>query len=332
MAARWASAMSGDAAFDGLRHIDVAEALKGEVRAGRSTREGDDVVFRYLPEYRAQPTAGPIGRTLPLSHQPVGATGGAVPPFFAGLLPEGLRLHATVRRTRTSEDDHLTLLLAVGGDAIGDVRVVPTDGEDDVAVSLTEGEVGDVDLREVFTRATATAGDTFERIALPGVQPKVSAVMVSTPIHASGHTPDHPAILKLNPISGFPRLVENEDFFLRMAAGCGLPAAHHRLLRAREGRSGLLVARFDRTRGPGGELRRLPQEDACQLLGTYPAAKYRQPSHPSPPGRVRSAAGTACPLGLRCRRSTASATPRRGGRTGWTRSGWTTARPNAFAR
>lgn len=42
--------------------------------------------------------------------------------------------------------------------------------------------------------------------------------MVSTPI-GPRHTPAHPAILKLNPVTGYPRLVENEDFFLGMAAG-----------------------------------------------------------------------------------------------------------------
>lgn len=260
--------MGGDAALEDLRSVEVADVLKGEVHAGRLTREGDDVVFRYLPAYRNEPVA----RTLPLSAEPVRAPAGAVPPFFAGLLPEGLRLQATVRRTRTSEDDHLTLLLAVGGDAVGDVRVVPAGGGDeDPSVSLDEEEAGDVDLREVFTRATSLAGDTFERIALPGVQPKVSAVMASTPVRGARG----PAILKLNPSSGYPRLVENEDFFLRMAAGCGVPVPQHRLLHDREGRSGLLVARFDRTFGPDGALRRRPQEDACQLLGTYPAAKYR---------------------------------------------------------
>lgn len=268
MAPRWTGIVSGDAALEDLRSVEVADVLKGEAHAGRLAREGDDVVFRYLPEYRDEPVA----RTLPLSAEPYRASAGAVPPFFAGLLPEGLRLTATVRRTRTSEDDHLTLLLAVGGDAIGDVRVVPADGGREApSAALDEEQAGDIDLRDVFTRATSLTGDTFERIALPGVQPKVSAVMVSTPVQAG----TGPAILKLNPVSGYPRLVENEDFFLRMAAGCGLPVPRHRLLQDRAGRSGLLVARFDRARGSGGALRRLSQEDACQLLGAYPAAKYR---------------------------------------------------------
>lgn len=85
-------------------------------------------------------------------------------------------------------------------------------------------------------------------------------------------TSSGPAILKLNP-PRHPYLVENEDFFLSMAADCGIPVPAHRLVRDREGRTGLLVGRFDREQ-EGVHVRRLPQEDACQVLGRYPAAKY----------------------------------------------------------
>jgi serine/threonine-protein kinase HipA len=79
-----------------------------------------------------------------------------------------------------------------------------------------------------------------------------------------------PAILKLNPPTGYPRLVENEHFFMRMAVDCGLRAAKTRLLHDADGRSALLVDRFDRRRNT-----RLPQEDACQVAGVFPASKYR---------------------------------------------------------
>ena len=42
------------------------------------------------------------------------------------LLPEGRRLGALRRAVKTSADDELSLLLAVGADAIGDVQVVPS--------------------------------------------------------------------------------------------------------------------------------------------------------------------------------------------------------------
>jgi len=59
-----------------------------------------------------------------MSAEPVVRPGGALPAYFAGLLPEGRRLSALRRAVKTSADDELSLLLAVGADAIGDVQVV----------------------------------------------------------------------------------------------------------------------------------------------------------------------------------------------------------------
>lgn len=257
--------------LDELRRIDAADVYKDERRAGRLVRDGEDVVFSYLPEYLADPDAPPLARTLPLAADPVRTPAGAVPPFFAGLLPEGARLRAVVSGTRTSEDDHLTLLIAVGADTIGDVRAFPA-GAAPVAPAATvsEEEIGSVLLPEVFARAISPEPLDLERVALPGVQAKVSASMLSAPVVTSAG----PAILKLNPERDYPRLVENEHFFLSMAADCGLVVPEHRLVTDREGNPGLLVARFDRVVG-AGPARRLAQEDGCQLLGAYPAAKYR---------------------------------------------------------
>lgn len=263
---------AGDLPLEDLRRIEAADVYKGPRLTGHLTREGEDVVFRYDADYLAEPSSEPVARTLPRRDKAVRATAGAVPPFFAGLLPEGARLRAVVMGTRTSEDDHLTLLLAVGQDAIGDVRVVPAGHQPSTPpVSVTEDDVAGTDLVEVFARATSTTSEDLERVALPGVQAKVSAAMVSTPVG----TAQGPAILKLNPPQGYPRLVENEHFFLAMARGCGLEAAQSRIVHDRHGRSGLLVARFDRLVDDSGKVRALAQEDACQLAGVYPASKYR---------------------------------------------------------
>lgn len=260
-----------DAPLDELRRIEAADVYKGDRLAARLIRDGDATVFSYRSDYLTDPDAPAIAWTLPRGSEPVRTPAGAVPPFFAGLLPEGIRLRAVVSGTRTSEDDHLTLLIAVGGDTIGDVRVVPADAAPvDPPVTLTEEEISTADLPAVFARAVSPNPADLERVALPGVQEKVSAAMMS----ASLVTPTGPAILKLEPARGFPRLVDNEHFFLSMAADCGLSVPDHRLVVDRGGHRGLLVRRFDRVVGPGS-VRRLAQEDGCQLLGSYPAAKYR---------------------------------------------------------
>ncbi|WP_063058883.1 HipA N-terminal domain-containing protein [Nocardia sienata] len=82
----------------------------------------------------------PIATTLPLTDAPIRTFGGSLPAYFAGLLPEGHRLSVLRRAVKTGLDDELTLLLAVGTDAPGDVQVIPH-GEPLVEVpALVSGE------------------------------------------------------------------------------------------------------------------------------------------------------------------------------------------------
>lgn len=284
---------AGPAEFVGIEEATVykAERLAGELR-----RDGDDVVFSYAPEYLADDAAPAVAVTLPKHPRPVRATAGSVPPFFAGLLPEGLRLQAVTAAARTSADDHLTLLLVVGADAVGDVQVLPPGVPPyQPPARLDPSTAGAEDFSAAFARAISADPGQLDRVALPGVQVKVSAAAMSTPVG----TTTGPGILKLNP-AGYPHLVENEHFFLAMAAECGLPSPAHYLLRDRRGRAGLLVERFDRVPAPGGPPRRIAQEDACQVLGRYPAAKYRLSLQEAAAGLAAAveAAGGSRPLAL----------------------------------
>lgn len=282
--------------FSELREVDVAEVYKAGALAGRVHRESDDVLFTYDDAYLGSPDAVPVAVTLPLGAS-ARASAGAVPPFFAGLLPEGVRLQAVTTAARTSVDDHLTLLLVVGADTIEDVQVLPVGTPPTEPRALLDmAGAGVEDFGEVFARATSTDPAEVDLVSLPGVQVKVSAAVMSTPVG----TTSGPAILKLAP-PGWPRLVENEHFFLSMAAACGLPVRAHQLLHDHHGRAGLLVERFDRVVIPGGVPLRLAQEDACQVLGRYPAAKYRltfQEVAAGLAGAVHDAGGSR-PLALR---------------------------------
>jgi serine/threonine-protein kinase HipA len=175
-------------------------------------------------------------------------------------LPEGVRLGVVTSSTKTSPDDHLTLLLAIGADTIGNVRVFPARATPRVPLPLFEPE-RDNDFHGVFAKLTGSV--EADPVGLAGVQPKVSAAVMSAPTQ----TRAGPAML-LNP-AGFPFLVENEHFFMRMASACGLRVAKTTLLHDAQHRSALLVNRFDRIGS-----RRIPQEDACQVADLYPASKY----------------------------------------------------------
>lgn len=256
--------------LDRLRTIGEADVYKAGNLAGQLRRERDDVVFAYDESYRVNPVLPPVAFTLPKQRGIFRSTGGSVPAFFAGLLPEGLRLTAITTAARTSEDDHFSLLLAVGADTIGDVQVLPAGiAPIDPPPLFGTTDTEDSDFTELFARATSADADDLDRTALPGVQIKVSAQMVSTPVS----TTSGPAILKLNP-PGHPFLVENENFFLDMAHSCGLRVPHHQRATDKNGRTALFIDRFDRV-VEHGHVSRLAQEDACQILGRYPAAKYR---------------------------------------------------------
>lgn len=237
-----------------------ADVYKGEVLAATLQRVGEGTRFSYLADY-----VGPAVATTLRVGEDVTIAGAAVPPFFAGLLPEGRRLTAVRRAIKASADDDLSLLAATGADTIGDVAVVPT-GTDltsiDPVVAVRDGHV-DRPFSELL-------GDSapIDRVGLPGVQDKVSGRMISYP--AKGEGADY--ILKLNPPE-FPRVVENEHFFLDLARRVGLPVVESRLVRDTEGAAGLLISRFDRVR-TAGSIRRIAVEDACQASNSWPADKY----------------------------------------------------------
>ncbi|HAM43565.1 MAG TPA: type II toxin-antitoxin system HipA family toxin [Propionibacteriaceae bacterium] len=243
------------------REVRRAVVFKGGVAAATLTRRDGGVRFEYLDQYAGPPVA----HTLP-PDRPQDTVAGAVPAFFANLLPEGRRLNALLRMVKTSADDEFSLLLAVGSDVVGDVAVV-ADGVDPVEVSPTVADLRDLaDLR--FSDLLAERG-FVDRQGLAGVQDKLSAGMITFPARVGSG----PAIVKLDP-PDYPHAVVNEHYFLGLARALKLPVSAARLVHDSDGRHGLVVKRFDRKIGADGAMIRLAVEDALQLLGRYPAEKY----------------------------------------------------------
>lgn len=253
--------------FDELRFVDHADVYKAGRRAAVLRRLADGIELAYVDGYLGS-GGPPLATTLPGAVR-TRATG-ALPPFFAGLLPEGRRLSALRRWVKTSADDDFSLLLAVGADTVGDVQVVP-EGEppDPVPARVTFGDPAEVRFADLYATSTGTSAP--ERVGLPGVQAKVSAVMITLPVAVG--SAGVPCILKLSPPE-LPHLVENEAFFLDAARASGIKAVTAEVVRDADGTAGLLVRRFDRLAEPDGRVRSLAVEDGCQVLGRYPADKY----------------------------------------------------------
>lgn len=230
--------------------------LRGEL-AGRFLKRDDGLVeFAY-----AEMAQAPVATTLPIGGGPYLAAGGALPPFFTNLLPEGRRLSALKRTVKASLDDELALLLAVGSDTIGDVSVAPHG-------QLLQPAPATINLdTELDFSAALTRAGIADPIAVPGVQDKASARTIAAPVRGQGRD----FILKVSPPE-YPKLVENEKACFDIAAAAGYPLAETQLLHDAHGRPGLLITRFDRD----GDAR-LHVEDAAQIMGLYPNGKYDPP-------------------------------------------------------
>jgi serine/threonine-protein kinase HipA len=249
----------------GLTTVQVADVYKSGRRAATLCRRAEGVEFAYVDDYLG--ADGPaVATTLPLTDRPVATHAGAVPPFFAGLLPEGRRLSGLRRAVKTSADDELSLLLAVGRDTIGDVQIVPEGVEPTPAEPLVQVDKEWSDVR--FADVLADA-QVIDPVALPGVQDKASARMISLPVARAGER----YLLKVDPPE-YPHVVEVEAFFLSLAREVRVESASADVVRDGDGRLGLLVRRFDRDPQPTGETLALACEDACQVLGRWPADKY----------------------------------------------------------
>lgn len=186
-----------------------------------------------------------------------------LPPYFAGLLPEGLRLKALVRRLKTSEDDMFSLLANSGSSSIGDIYFSEEIVNSQLALPKSFAEIS----KELHAGSNPNDG------ILAGVQDKVSADRISLPL--SGVQRNKSYILKLGS-KDFPQAIQNEFLSLKIAKACGLSVNNAKVIHDEEHVEALLIERFDRQWNKENKSWSLfHQEDACQFLDSYPADKYR---------------------------------------------------------
>lgn len=78
---------------------------------------GNKYKFVYFDEY----IGPPISLTMPLNKKEF--TFEEFPPFFDGLLPEGVQLEALIRQMKIDRNDLFSQLVQVGKDLVGSVTV-----------------------------------------------------------------------------------------------------------------------------------------------------------------------------------------------------------------
>ena len=253
--------------------------IMGEIQRDRRGR----LAFVYDDHWRSMDAAYPLSLSMPLvvgDHEHA-----KIEPWLWGLLPDnevilarwGQRFHASPRNA-------FALLGAVGEDCAGAVQLVRPDRVDEMLRDdsqhvdwLTEADIAER-LRTLRKDQAVwrIAGDTGQ-FSLAGAQPKTAFFFDGQRWGVPyGLTPTT-HILK-PPIDAFDGHAENEHLCLALARALGLPTARSEVLRF-EDEVAIVVERYDRARTVDS-IRRLHQEDLCQVLGLPPTRKYQNEGGP----------------------------------------------------
>ena len=80
-------------------------------------KKGQDYQFEYLEQYNGLL----VSRTMPIKGKSFKFN--RFPPFFDGLLPEGLQLEGLLKIKKIDKNDYFSQLMAVGEDMVGVVTV-----------------------------------------------------------------------------------------------------------------------------------------------------------------------------------------------------------------
>lgn len=93
--------------------------VKG-IKAGTLTeiKRGAEYVFEYLEGYHGLE----VSRTMPVNNRVYKFD--KFPPFFDGLLPEGIQLEGLLKIKKIDKNDFFSQLLAIGEDMVGVVTVI----------------------------------------------------------------------------------------------------------------------------------------------------------------------------------------------------------------
>lgn len=207
-------------------------------------------------------------------------TGGKLPPFFAGLLPESeLRKRLEATRHNPEDRDDFGVLAAAGDELPGAVLITsPEDPHSIPEYARTFGATGGADNLEMSVTEGATEGEG----SLSGVQNKLalSTIQKGKRYTMPGHGKLSDLIAKL-PARNDDSQVFNEYVAMQLAKAAGVTVAICEPLplstididglqeAAGTATQFLGVERYDRR---GSE--RIHAEDACQMLGRMPNAKY----------------------------------------------------------
>ena len=263
----------------GLLVVIAEQRIMGEIRRARGGR----LSFAYDDRWRSMRDAYPLSLSMPLAvaeHEHA-----RIEPWLRGLLPDNDNiLRRWGQRFGVSPRNTFSLLAWVGEDCPGAIQLVRPDRVDDVLRDderqiewLTEADIAKR-LRTLKQDGSAwrLTGDVGH-FSLAGAQPKTALFFDGQRWGVPAGSTPTTHILK-PPVDGLDGHVENEHLCLTLAREFGLPAARSEVQTFGD-ETAIVIERYDRI-PTDGRIRRLHQEDMCQLLGFSPALKYEADGGP----------------------------------------------------
>lgn len=256
--------------------VFAGEQLVGHLQENESY----EWVFSYTPDWLVKPDAIPLSSNLPLTDQAL--AGDAVTAFFENLLPEGDVLSFISKAAHISQTNVFGLLERFGGDTAGAFSILP-----EGMVPTSEPHylpVTPESIRAWFKQYRGIPLDISgeqARMSLSGAQDKMTIFIddqgnLSIPLGAAPSS--HIIKPSIQHRQDIPHTAINEALVMTLAERIGMKVAQVHYAPELEA---VVIARYDRTIGSDGRLKRLHQNDLCQILGIPSGKKYQAEGGPS---------------------------------------------------
>ena len=261
-----------------MKQLDVyvGPALAGYLRE----RDDGSLSFAYSPEWLGSDAAVPLVPDLALTE--VEHSGDIVLAYFDNLLPEGSVRDFIARAEHISPTNVFGLLERFGGDTAGAISLLPQGEHPSSAPRYRPLDVETI--RECFATSRGIPlglGGEQVRMSLSGAQDKMTVFIgddggMALPL---GNAPTSHII---KPTMGYrpdlPQTAVNEALVMNLARAVRLDVPD---VRYDPELDAAVIARYDRAVDADGNLRRLHQNDLCQIMSVPSGRKYEAEGGPS---------------------------------------------------
>ena len=234
------------------------------------------VRFTYLPHH-VQAKGAALSYSLPVRTEPY--EGAETEQYFSNLLPDDYVRTRIGEILKIPRENTFALLAAIGGDCAGAISFFP-EGTAPETVRPSYRALADSESAQIISnleRRPLDVGEDGFRVSGAGAQDKLVACLkdghVLLPLNGTPST----HILKPD-IRNYPNSTLNEWYAMKLGERCGLNMASCDIVTL-QGVRCYVTERYDRE-FVDGRVRRLHQEDFCQLLKVDPKRKYESVGGP----------------------------------------------------